>query len=85
MTNNIIFNAQLYNSQRRILSISGKLGPFVFRTYRDGKITVYYHPPKNERNSRQYRDDFEALSKQLHDIAEQLDLSVTAINYVRQL
>ena len=80
----IIFNAQLANTRRRIKSISGRLGDFIFRTYQDGKITAYYKPQplKNEPISSQCRANFDAISKQLREMADQLALTITSINYL---
>ena len=81
MCTKIIFNVSFHNTRRRIKSISGKLGPFVFRTYPDGKITAYYKQPRNETESSRYRANFDALSKQIREIADQLALVIIAINY----
>ena len=84
----IIFNAQLLNTRRRIKSLSGRLGDFIFRTYQDGRITAYYKPRppkrKNEAPSSQYRADFDAISKQLREITDQLALNILSINYLEQ-
>ena len=77
----IIFNAQLKNSRKRIKSISGRLGEFIFRTYKDGKITAYYKPRKNRFPSGGHRGYYEVLSRLLRDIAAQFDLTITQINY----
>ena len=76
----IKFNAQLINSGKRIRSISGKLGPFVFRTYTGGIIKAYYKQPKNDSPSVHSRSIIESLSVQLREIAEQLGLTITRIN-----
>ena len=101
MTTKIIFNVSFHNTRRRIKRISGKLGPFVFRTYPDGKITAYYKQPWNETESSPERPpveaggvasaeegitchlpaNFDALSKQIREIADQLALVIIAINY----
>lgn len=77
----ITFNAQLSNTQRRIRSISGKLGLFVFRTYKDGSISAYYKQPKHGPLSDQSRVNFGSLSDQLREIATELALSILSINY----
>lgn len=79
--NKIKFNAQLHNSGHRILSISGKLGKFIFRTRKNGMITAYYKQPENESLCSQDADILESLSDQLRTIADQLGLSITQINF----
>ena len=76
----IIFNAQLYNSRIRIKALSGRLGPFIFRTYANGLITAYYKPRKNEPLSSHLRANYEALSNQLREMIEPLGLSITSIH-----
>jgi len=75
-----IFNARLIDTGHRIASISGRLGPFIFRTLPDGRITAYYKP-KHGASSTRYRSNYESLSVQLQEIADQLGLTVTSINY----
>ena len=86
MNNRIIFNAQMANTHRRIKSISGRLGDFIFRTYHDGHITAYYKPKpqKNETPSSQCRANFDAISSQLREITDQLALSILSINYLNE-
>ena len=77
----IIFNAQLYNSGLRIRSISGKLGNFIFRTYKNGKITAYYKPSHHDSLCGHDAAIIESLSNQLRLLADQLGLSITHINF----
>ena len=82
----IIFNAQFRNSYTRIRSISGRVGYFIFRTSRDGRISAYFCPsPKHpliiEGASGEYRTVFESLSSHLREIAANLGLSITSINF----
>ena len=80
MCTKIIFNAQLYNTGRRIKAISGRVGNFIFRTYKDGKMNVFYSPKYKPLSSR-YRVNFESLSNQLREITDDLALVIIAINY----
>ena len=80
----ITFNAQLANSHQRIQSISGRLGPFIFRTYKDGRITAFYKPkvtPLVLPSSDRHRSNYEALSSQLREITSDLGLTIVSINY----
>ena len=79
----IIFNAQLRNTYTRIQSISGRLGDFIFRSCKDGKITVFYKP-KHLPLSYQCPTNHEALSNQLREITDELGLIITSINYDEQ-
>ena len=85
MSQKIIFNAQFHNTGRRIKSISGRVGYFIFRTYRDGHISAYYMPNKrwhfDETSSSQYRTIIESLSNHLREIAADLGLSVESITF----
>ena len=79
----IIFNARLKNTGRRIKSLSGRLGPFIFRTYQNGLITAFYKPKKaarTEANPSHNRADFESLSSQLREIAYMCALQITSID-----
>ena len=77
----IIFNARFENTGKRIRSISGRLGEFIFRTSQDGQISCYYKPRKNDSLSGQCPSILDALSSHLRDIARDLGLSVASINY----
>lgn len=74
----IIFNAQMHNTGQRIKSLSGRLGPFIFRTHRSGLITAFYKP-KNGSISGQCRSIYESLSSQLREITDMLALQITSI------
>ena len=74
----IIFNARLHNTKQRILALSGRFGPFIFRTYKNGLITAFYKP-KNGSLSGDYRSIYESLSNQLREIATDLALQITSI------
>ena len=76
----LIFNAQLSNSKKFIRSISGRLGPFIFRTYADGKLIKAYYKPRRSSTGSQ-RDNIESLSGLLRRIADELQLTVVSINY----
>lgn len=76
----IIFNAQMHNSGRRIKTISGRLGNFIFRTYKDGKITAYYKP-KHLPLSSQCASNMLAICGQLREITDQLGLHIIAYTY----
>ena len=79
----IIFNARLQNTGHRIKSLSGRLGPFIFRTYQDGLITAFYKPKntaKNESLSVHSRSVYESLSSQLREMASMLSLKIISIN-----
>ena len=79
--NKLIFNARLFNTGRRIKSISGRFGLFIFRTYKDGKIAAYYKPRKIDSISDRSRTNFGSLSNQLREIADNLALTIVSINY----
>lgn len=76
----VTFNAQLTNTGHRIKSLSGRLGPFIFRTYKDGKMTAFYKPKKGA-SSVQCASNFEALSCQLREMTSDLGLTIVSINY----
>lgn len=78
----IQFNAQLINSKKQILSLSGRLGPFIFRTLQNGLITAYYKPKSSsdKQLSRPHRENIETISRQLREITDQLGLSVKSIS-----
>ena len=42
----IIFNACFRNTHKRIHSISGRMGDFIFRTSGEEKISAFYKPKK---------------------------------------
>ena len=81
----IIFNARLTNTGRRIKSISGRVGYLVFRTYRDGRISAYYLPNRrwhlNDTSSSHYRENIEALSSHLREIAADLGLFIDSVTF----
>ena len=80
----VTFNAQLENTGHRIKALSGRLGPFIFRTYKDGKITAFYKPRITRLagpSSGQCASNFEALCFQLREITTDLGLSIVSINY----
>ncbi len=81
MTTNIQFNARFYNTQKRIRAISGRLGLFIFRTSKSGQISCYYKPRKHDPLPNHSRTVFESLSNQLRDIALDLGLYITSVNY----
>ena len=76
----IIFNAQMINSGRRIKAISGRLGNFIFRTYKDGKITAYYSP-KHLPISEHCATNVLAIIDQLREMTDQLGLHITSYNF----
>lgn len=77
----IIFNAQMANTGHRITSISGRLGNFIFRTYKDGRITAFFQPRKNESITFQCPSILESLSSQLREITHDLGLSIVSFNF----
>lgn len=79
----IIFNAQMINTGRRIKAISGRLGNFIFRSYKDGKITAYYSP-KHVPLSVQCATNMLAIMDQLREMTDQLGLYITSYNYDEQ-
>lgn len=80
----IIFNAQMINSGRRIKAISGRLGDFIFRTLKDGKITAYYSP-KSLPISKHCATNMLAIFDQLREMTDQLGLHITSYNYDEKL
>ena len=76
----ISFSAQFYNPGTRIKSISGRLGPFIFRTSKNGQISAYYKP-KNGSLSSHSAANYESLSSHLREIAADMGISITSINY----
>ena len=68
------------NSFKRIKSISGKLGPFIFRTHKNGIITAYYRQHKHPHSTSNPRDIIERLSNELREIADHLGLIITDFN-----
>ena len=80
----IIFNAQMHNSGRRIKAISGRLGNFIFRTFKDGKITAFYKP-KHLPISDQCATNMLAIFDQLREMTDQLGLHIVTYNYDEQL
>ena len=74
----IIFTARLHNTGQRIQSISGRLGPFIFRTHQNGLITAFYKP-KNGSNTYQSRINYVSLSYQLREITDIFALQITSI------
>jgi hypothetical protein len=80
----IIFNAQFRNTKRRVRSISGRLGNFIFRTHKDGHISAFYKPKKREfvePLSRQHRAIIESLSRQLREITDMLAIEQLSFNF----
>ena len=79
----IIFNAQMLNTGRRIKAISGRLGNFIFRSYKNGKITAFYKP-KHVPLSVQCATNMLAIMDQLREMTDQLGLYITSYNYDEQ-
>ena len=79
----IIFNAQMINTGRRIKAISGRLGNFIFRSYKNGKITAFYSP-KHVPLSVQCATNMLAIFDQLREMTDQLGLHITSYNYDEQ-
>ena len=77
------FNAQLKSNHTFAESLSGRLGPFVFRTYPDGVIRAHYLPKRRKNGSSTVQSivDYESLYSQLREIAESMGLQITQINY----
>ena len=76
------FSARFYNPGHRLKSISGRFGPFIFRTHTSGLITAFYKPKKStnvESLSVHSRSVFESLSVQLREISDMLGLKITSI------
>ena len=80
MTKKLTFHATLANSKKMIKSLSGRLGSFIFRTLKDGRITAYYKPRKGATNKGFSRDQIVVLYRELCKIAYELQLSVTSLN-----
>lgn len=80
----IIFNAQFRNTHRRVHSISGRLGNFIFRTHKDGHISAFYKPKKPEfvgALSGQHRAIIGSLSDQLREITDMLAIEQVSFNF----
>ena len=75
----IIFSARLHNTRKRIKSLSGKLGPLVFRTYNDGHIDAYLNP-KHAACTGDCREYIEGLTRLLREVADSFALIITDIN-----
>ena len=73
----------MINTGRRIKAISGRLGNFIFRSYKDGKITAYYSP-KHVPLSVQCATNMRAIMDQLREMTDQLGLYITSCNYDEQ-
>lgn len=72
------FNAQLKSHNIFAKSLSGRLGPFIFRTYPDGDIRAYYMP-KIDSSTTQSIVDYESLYSQLREIVDTLNLEIIQI------
>ena len=73
------FNAQLKSHNIFAKSLSGRLGPFIFRSYTDGDIRAFYMP-KNDSSTTQSIVDYESLYSQLREIVDTLKLEIIKIS-----
>ena len=77
----ITFSARLHNPQQRFKTVSGRIGDFILRSYDSGKRILAYYRPRHEPLSSQPRAVIEALSRQLREMAWELDLFIERVTY----
>ena len=70
------FSAHLKSHNIFAKSLSGRLGPFIFRTYSNGDIRAYYMP---DSSTTQSIPDYESLYTQLREIVGTLNLEIIQI------
>ena len=70
---------QVISKDKSITAISGRIGNFVFRTYKNGKIFAYYQPSRSKHAKHppiDLRSNPDAISVQLREITKPLNLEI---------
>ena len=70
---------QVISPDHTFQSIRGRIGDFVFKTYKNGKIFAYYMPRRGKRakpDPDQSRSNPDAISVRFREITDSLNLQI---------
>lgn len=74
------FSARLVSADKQVAAVSGRIGDFIFRTFKNGRIFAFYAPKNGSKTSR-YRANYESISNQLREITASLRLEIVVVNF----